>query len=479
MNFGGLLLFAVATFVAAPFVVTAAAARFIGARDKEQLLDLAAMTGITAPLVLSLVLSFLYTGTALLPEAARQTVAQPAAVAIVLLTIIIIAAYGRQQMTSVTRVMADAVRALRPPRSVLGWIALALVVFALVQAASLAVMENDALEYAAVAKYILREGSLASYPVVKADPQTGLFAPSSHPPAYHMLLVWGFATGGTESMAPLRITALYFILAITFLMVRILRLTPSPALGVSLLFATPLFVSMSVSYHIDAMRITAFTAACAMAVEFIRRPSWKEAVLAGYALGLALYAHSIGILAIPLTGIAFLVLADIPLSRKLQLGTLCCLVAIGLGGLQYFENLAHFGTPLQDSAPVFDMAEVDYASDMRARRDLITGFDRTMFGVLRVFSEPTSFGLTFWAGLLAAIGTVRHWRATDLTERTFLVVVTSYFMLNTVSAALGIDLMIKNSRYVMTLTPLVACLVAFAVARLMTSSRELSHASGR
>lgn len=479
MNFGGLLLFAVATFVAAPFVVTAAAARFIGTGDREQILDLAAMTGITAPLVLSLVLSFLYTGTALLPEAARQTVAQPAAVAVVLLTIIIIAAYGRQQMTSVTRAMADAVRALRPPRSVLGWIALALVVFALVQAASLAVMENDALEYAAVAKYILREGTLASYPVVKADPQTGLFAPSSHPPAYHMLLVWGFATGGTESMAPLRITALYFILAITFLMVRILRLTPSPALGVSLLFATPLFVSMSVSYHADAMRITAFTAACAMAVEFIRRPSWKEAVLAGYALGLALYAHSIGILAIPLTGIAFLVLADIPLSRKLQLGTLCCLVAIGLGSLQYFENVVQFGTPLQDSTPIFDMAEVDYASDMRARRDLITGFDRTVFGVLRVFSEPTSFGLTFWAGAFAAIGMVRHWRTISPAEGTFLVVVAGYFVLSTISAALGIDLMIKNSRYVMTLTPLVACLVAFGAGRLMASSRERSYVIGQ
>lgn len=479
MNSGGLIAFSVLTFLVAPFVVTAAAARFIGARDKEQLLDLAALTGVTAPLVISLVLSFLYTGTGLLSDAARATVVQPAGVVVVSLTLAIIAAYGRTQMAVVARAMADAFRALRPPRSVLGWIALGLVVLALVQAASLAVMANDALEYAAVAKYILREGSLVSYPMIEADPQTGLFAPSSHPPAYHMLLVWGFSLGGTESMAPLRITALFFILAISFLMMRILRQTNYPALGVCLLFATPLFVGGAVSYHIDTMRITAFTAACAMAVGFIREPSWRQAVLTGYALGLALYAHSIGLLVFPLIGIAFLVLTELPLVRKVQLGTLCCLVAVGVGGLQYFGNLAQFGAPLQDSSPVFDMAEVDYASDMRARRDLVAGFDRTFFGVLRAFFEPAIFGLTFWAGLFAAAIIVRHWRTTGLTERTFLIVVAGYFVLNAVSAALGSDLMIKNSRYVMTLTPLVACLAAFAVARPMTSSRELSRAAGQ
>lgn len=473
MNIGGLLFFAVATFAVAPFVVTAAAARLIGAQDRDEILDLAAMTGITAPLVVSLVLSFLYTGTGLLADAAQARVARPAGIVVVSLALAVIAAYGRTQMAAVARAMAGALRALRPPRSVLGWIALGLVVLALVQAASLAVMANDALEYAAVAKYILREGSLVSYPMIEADPRTGLFAPSSHPPAYHMLLVWGFSLGGTGSMAPLRITALFFILAISFLMMRMLRRTNCAALGVCLLFATPLFVTAAVSYHIDAMRITAFTAACAMAAGFIRAPSWRQAALTGYALGLALYAHSIGLLVLPLTGFAFLVLAELPLVRKLQLGALCCLVAVGIGGLQYFENLAQFGTPLQDSSPVFDMAEVDYASDMRARRDLITGFDRTVFGVLRVFIEPTSFGLIFWAGLFAAAGIVRHWRATGLTERTFLIVVAGYFVLNAVSAVLGSDLMIKNSRYVMTLTPLVACLVTFAVARRMTSSREL------
>jgi len=460
-----LAFFTAVTFCAAPVILVAAALTFVETVDRDERIDLAAIVGTTAPLFVSLVVSVLYSATILLPLAWTPTLSQSATSLVVLSVLTIVAAYGRRHFISVYRDTINFFRSIRPPKSAVGWLALALVLLALVQALALPVMENDALEYAAVAKYILRQGGLASYPLLQADPQTGLFAPSSHPPAYHMLLAWGFSLAGTESMAPLRITAVFFIAGTAFLVLRITRMTAYPGLAVLVLFSTPLFVSMAVSYHIDAMRLTAFTAGCAITARFVRKPCSRESILIGYILGLAMYSHSIGILAIPLTGAAFLLLADVPIRTKLQLGILCCIVACGVGGLQYVKNLIQFGTPIQDSVPIFQIEQIDYESDLRARRDLVTFFDRTIFGVLRGFFELPSFGFTFWAGLGAAAAAIWRWRGVSLIEQVFWIVVILYFVLNALSAALGFDLMIKNPRYVMTLVPLLGCLIASAASR--------------
>lgn len=452
MTFATVLLFALITFVAAPLAIYCGSAMLMHPRSGQRL-PLLLVTAPLAPLALALALMVLYS----LPL-------RPAPLSTIAIIVVAVAAILYLGRDNLTKLHHDIV-AMRAPRWP-GWssvnVMLGLLVgLVVLQIATLPMMENDALEYMAVARRIFEMRSLAAYPVVEAAPN-GLFAPSSHPPAYHLYLVWGYAWLGPTNYAPARLLSLYTLVGMASLLWVALRRHGelTVAMGLLLLLMVPLYVTMLVGYHIDPLRLMAFLAAAIAMSQVIECPRPRQAVLTGAILGLAAFAHSIGILAWLFGAITWLLLGPADRFRDFRVALIIVLVAMAIGGLQFAKNMITFGVPIQDSAPVWEMPELAFAQDLRYRRDLLVPFDRVVFGIFRGLFELPLFGLLFWLVLPVLWQLWREPARANTLERVAALWIAFYFGLAAVTATLGSDLVIKNPRYLLTLAPLAVVLAA-------------------
>lgn len=445
--------FVLMTFVVPSLAIYGLCAR-IARPSPEERGKLFLLTAPLGPFLVSWLVALLFSS----PSHQRAGVVIPAVCVVLVLLLLL----GFREWTAVLRTFFGSLGRRPASFNAIGILAGLLVAVATYQIVALPMLENDALEYMAVARHILESGTLSVYPVLTADPRTGLFAGSSHPPAYHMMLVWGFMWTGAETFVAARLYALFCLAATIGVLAYVLRPRGgnSLALGILLLLATPLYMQMAVTFHIDALRLLAFLIGAVAIADLIRNPGPRRAIVTGIALGFTIYAHSIGLLALPFAGVAYLLLGPGTFWDKVRLGCVFGTVALAVGGLQYGKNLVQFGAPLQDSMPVWDLPQVDFGSDLRYRRDLMLWTDRLGFGVLRGFFEMPIFGLIFWFLVPVVFILARRWRTSTVEDRVFIVWIGAFFTLSALSASLGSDLIIKNPRYVLTIVPLVVCLAA-------------------
>jgi hypothetical protein len=441
-----------ATFVIVPAAVFAAASRWLR-EPGESRISFACLVVPIAPLLLALVMAALYSFGIAGPP--------PVTIAIILVVAACGLLFGRVELAAL---MAE-LRAAGRLRLAGSWLFLAflagLVGCVLLQALTMPLMENDAIEYLAVARHIFEHGTLAAYPLTEAN-ERGLFMPASHPPAYHMVLVWGYAWFGPENFLHVRLLALYVLLGFVLLFAHGLRHAPqaSVVVALALLLCTPLFVSMLVGYHIDSMRLLAYLAGALGVARLIDHPGPKSAVIAGFGLALAAFSHSIGVLAVVFGGLAWLLLGPKGRFTDWRTPLIVGAVVLLVGGWHYIKNIVIFGVPLHDTLPVWEMPELDFATELRYRRDLIVPTDRLLFGVFRSFTELPLFGLIFWLMLGTIWFARKRWSAAPTSLRVALVWVAGYFAVALATAAIGSELVIKNARYAMTMVPLAVLIVA-------------------
>lgn len=449
--------FFIVTFVALPLAVYGAAAALTRPSPKQRM-GLFALVAPVAPLALSFVVMAAYS----LPFA----VSSPIVVTSILIPLGLALWTWRHSIRAVVDEIVTGVRGFGPQRSIAEVVLYVLAAIVFVQLVAMPLMENDPIEYHAVAKYIFETGSLSVYPVIEAAPN-GLFAPPSHPPAYHMYIVWGYAWLGTETFVPARLMSIYALVATAWLLGSVLSEhgRRGVVLGLLLLLATPLYVSSLVAYHIDPIRLGSFLAAAVAVARLIERPERETAILAGSILGLAAFAHSIGLLAVVFGGLAWLLLGPSNRFYRFGLPILVGLFALLFGGAQYLKNLYMFGVPLHDSVPVWDMPEIDFESDLQYRRDLVRLRDKLLFGVFRGFVELPLFGLLFWFALLGAWRVSRRWAEQSTVTRVAFTFVAAFFALALLTALFGSTLVIKNPRYVMTIVPLLIVLAVPILAK--------------
>lgn len=457
------VLFSFLTFIAAPLGLFGVAVKYLG-RDtikREHLLMLVFPLGPTAISLLTFALYCLP-----LPHIGAINIA------LVMITATFGILVGRREIFSlISSAYKNIYRKI--DLSIVWIMAVSLIFIACAQILALPMMENDSLEYMAVARHIFESGTISVYPVVESASKTGLFAPSSHPPAYHMMLVWAYTFTGVDTFVGARLLSLFHLLG-TICLLRLALINSNNftlAAAIILLLGTPLYMSMVVGYHVDGLRLMAFFAAAISIAWLVEHPTRKIAVFAGIVVGFAAYTHSIGLLVVPFACLACLLLVPEKLQFRIKLCIVICSIAALVGGLQYIRNIWLFGVPLQDTTPVWEMAQIDFLSDLRYRRDLLSFEDKLVFGMFRSFVETHIFGALFWLLGVVALRACMY-RSFTILEKVCLLWVCSFFAIALLTISLGSELVVKNARYVLTLAPLVAYLVASSLGTLGSKLHE-------
>jgi 4-amino-4-deoxy-L-arabinose transferase-like glycosyltransferase len=339
------------------------------------------------------------------------------------------------------------------------------------QVLAMPLVENDALEYVAVARRIMSSGSLSGYPLMRADAASGLYFPSFHPPGFVLATAWALQSVPAPSIVPLRVLCLVSALgtaAVCGLLAE--RAWPqSGALAAILLLTTPLWAAMVVAYNADAVRIGAVTAALAAIVVAVERPSRATLIGAALLTAVALWSHSTALI-VPAIGV-LAIIANRPSRDRVFAAVGFVGLASAVGGVWYLINWIRFGLPVGDVWPAMTWSFLHYLDELHLRRGLDSAAGVALNGVLRAWTEPASFNALFWLALIAVLVASRR-LLRPVAAQVALVALVGFFAATAITAIAGMDLVIKNPRYVMTLAPMAAIVGACGLSVLLHHDRS-------
>lgn len=337
----------------------------------------------------------------------------------------------------------------------------------IVQSMTIAISENDALEYIIAGRIMAGQGGIWQYPFVTPDPQTGYYAPSLHPPVFHTLIAFAYRTTPDASLVLLRLACAIALLS-SALLVGLMashRGRAAPGVAAVMVLATPVLVAMSLSFNSDAIRIAAVVAALAGVIVASEIGTLRATVTAGVLTAVAMWAHSAGLVA-PAIGVVTLLAGRLGRNRlKVMIGYIATIVVAG-GGWYAINALGH-GAIISDTWPAAEWPALAYIPDMLARRGLDTTWGMFIHGGLQAFTDPALMGIAFWLSALGLITGIL--RSSHTSERIALVAVFGFLALASAMALTGHETMIKNIRYVMTVAPFAALLAGIVLAEALNA----------
>lgn len=336
--------------------------------------------------------------------------------------------------------------------------------------------QNDSLEYAMVGRILFETGSLWSYPVL--DPETnasGFFGPWTHPPLYvASIYLTSVIQGHAEAPGAIRLISPWFLLAgsgVVFSLGSLVGRTTGLSAAIFFL-STPLLFLGAGSALLDATYVTGFALLVAAIVGVNARPVARGAII-GAVVGLGLWTHSVAILFLPLMLVGLVLhrgLKDIV--RLLPEAAAAIAAALLVGAWHYGRNVALFGTPVSDNPAVFALPDLHWDDYFLINRGLGTTASMIQYGILKGWFAPEAFGVTYWAMTvgfaIVLVSALRGplwqtiWRgsATHEPPTAVLHVALGLFIAYTAGAVLsvliGLDIMVKNERYVLVMQSVVA-----------------------
>ncbi|HQZ06100.1 MAG TPA: hypothetical protein PLJ46_09520 [Burkholderiaceae bacterium] len=373
------------------------------------------------------------------------------------------------------------------------WLLLALWCLALlVNTVFVPLSQNDSLEYATVGRMLYATRTLDAYPALNsANNLSGFYGPWTHPPLYVSLIYLSSAVQG-HANAPglMRLIAPWFLLCATSGIVALGSLRrPNVGIVAGILFiSTPLLFLGADSSLIDALPVAGMVLLLVL-LSGLTRHGWGWGAWLGLGLGLSLWSHSQAILFAPLLGACMLLLGGL---RRWQVSArdfvVVIAVALVIAGWPYLKNVAIFGTPISDNPAVFALRSLDWQGYFRFARGLDTWPAIVQYGVFKGWFSLQSYGLNFW---LMSMGLYIFWSKTvrgnfiatlrngvDQLAPTVAIIwlaaglTVAYILGVVLSTLLGIDLMIRNDRYLLVIMPPVVIGAAYGVVEL---GRTLLH----
>jgi len=345
--------------------------------------------------------------------------------------------------------------------------------------------QNDALEYAIVAREFYATRDLLSYPVLNSENNlSGFYGPWTHPPLYVALLYMAeVIQGHADAPGLMRLISPWFLLTgayVTYALGALVnRIT---GLLACLIFMSPPLIFLGAGQSlIDPLPVLGFSLIIAVVVGLSARPLVFGATVGGF-LGLALWTHSQAILFIPLALAAISIERGLRDWRGLGIVMLTLLVvALAIGGWPYWRNIALFGAPVSDNPAVFAMPELHWDDYFSISRGLDSSTAMIQYGILKGWFAPESYGFIFWgmtvgmalflAGqrlkairqlVLDGAWVFERGRATLWLMGGLLIV---YIVGVILSVVLGIEHLVKNERYLLVTLPMVAVLCAYGYVR--------------
>jgi len=350
-------------------------------------------------------------------------------------------------------------------------------------------MQNDALEYAMVSRELYFERDLSIYPLLNSSSNvTGFYGPWTHPPLFvagqYMSRV---IFGADELTSSLRLLAPWFYISTCFLIYSSATIFNRYAgvVAVLIFISSPLlFLGVGQSL-IDSLPVAGMSLVM-VSLAFFRRDDLLSQVLRGVILGIALWTHSGAILLVPLLLLNICMLNGLKYYKKSmwQCGVVL-LTALLVSFWPYLNNIRHFGAPISDNPQVFALGELNWAEYFLFSRGISSVPEQIQYGLFKGWSMLEAYGIAFWVSLLGLFFYFRRAATKRLfyligvsgvsTARYYLgsliVFYMGYLLGILLSIVIGIDLMIKNERYLLILLPVVSIYSGYGLSQLLLQTR--------
>ena len=358
------------------------------------------------------------------------------------------------------------------------------VVALLINSIFLPLLQNDALEYATVARLLYETRDLSSYPAIHPEQSaSGFFGPWTHPPLYVVLSYFTqIIQGHTDEPGFMRLIAPWFAICSTLLIITLgslaNRLTGLIA-GVIFL-STPLLFTGADSALLDALPVLGIGLIAALVICIETKPSVRG-LLIGCVAGLALWTHSQAVLFLPLALTVIILQNGLSRWRMSVIeATGFCAAAFALGIWWYLRNLSIFGAFISDNPAVFALPVLDWPAYFSYARGLNNWTAVIQYGLFKGWFSLEAFGWAFWLmipGMAAGIKRAcqPRLRATfglggrhalspgDQVLWVSITLVATYLAGVLISVSAGLDLMIKNERYMLIILPFVSLLGGYGL----------------
>lgn len=318
------------------------------------------------------------------------------------------------------------------------------------------VYENDALEYIGIAQILQLNDSLDDYPPIETSWLKSLYAPSTHPPYFHIFLA--LFIPGSENLVVLRFLLIGMFVGMTIVLLD----RRQYKYGVLIICTVPLIVFGIQGLSVEIFRLPFF--ASGLVLFLYSKPltkDFKQYFRYIFALAMMVATHSLGLLmGILVLFVTFLVMRDF---RKLLLSLIALISSIVFVAPQYIANTIRFGTPVQDSSPILDLTQIAFFEDLKIRRQISTLSQVLVNGSFRPMIDFSLFGFTFAIGtLLSFIFVFKNFKClqkTPLVSISALLVIV-FTLLQFFSSIAGIELLIKNVRYALSIFPCILVVIA-------------------
>jgi len=344
---------------------------------------------------------------------------------------------------------------------------------------------NDPLEYFTVARAIFeRQQLLGVYPLLDPNLTMGFYGPWTHPPGFVLMLSWAFVVQGTAEYAGVaKVLNIYGMSSLLFLVFAwsggMLRLRGILAALAVLL--TPLLLSETFDTHVDVIRVALWTAAFCCLPTWFNNLSIRNSIGLGVIAGLSMFIHSIGILFwFLMAGLVILVSAG-TLQRRVTLMLLAAATSALMVAPDYYQNVVLFGRLIGDSAPLWDAKGNALNHFLNEDRQIATIRDKFVNGLFAFFARTDVLGLAPAAMALAAIlylsialqasrfRPLKTFQKLTRPKLLNILLLASIGFLGAIflSILLGMNLIIKNIRYIATMSGIVPILTLLAADRVI------------
>ena len=342
------------------------------------------------------------------------------------------------------------------------------------------VYANDPLEYFTVARAIFENQRLTGiYPLLSEDIASGFYAPWTHPPGFVLTLAWAFVVQGSADEAGvaklINIFYLFAMLAIVFAWSN----SAKKQLGLMaalLLMISPLIINETFEHHVDVGRIGLWTASLCLTTIWLTSANFKFTIFLGVLVGLLMFVHSTGILFWALFIGLLIFLRDIPFTTRFLHSALLVVISLCFVLYDYYTSYINLGYFIGDSIKIWQIPELGIVEYLNEQRGITSLSDKVSAGIINPLYQTSLYGYSNLAAVLMILGylahiaissafnfkrVIRHVRSPDYLNVYFLLN-TGFFAIVFLSAVIDINTLVKNPRYLISMTAL-QCIFAVLV----------------